>query len=353
MRFPWKTAAGVALVLLFVAWRFRTPKEIDPLPESRVLQTVVLDATSYTIADDGNIYRTNPRSGRWSYVETAFDPEVVARSYARQGETIFRCDPNDSSVRFPVLKRFADGFEDVPEGAAGLRRLIGAERLWTELTLQSPKTPRVSDYVDLRRRILSGEADFLDASVAPSTERAHSGKASLKCHCPAKTSSMICAKASLSTSLVYFEEGEDVWYQAWYYVAGDVRPFTLVDLEADLVHNSPGIRVMLYDDGEMGVELKAASKPQFRQKGDVKVKFPTDRWVQATWHVHLDSGADGRVRLWQDDRLIVDAKGQTHPFRTAVYNSLEVGVSAHSFGDRPTTLFVDDVLLTTEPLRKD
>lgn len=353
MRFPWKTAACTALVLLCFFWRSRTPKEVDPLPESRVLQTIVIDAAAYKIADDGNIYRTNPRSGRWSYVETAFDPNVVARSYVREGATIFRCDPNRSSERYPVTRRFSEGFEDVPDGTPGLRRLIGAERMWTELTLQSPQTPKVSDYVALRRKILSGEADFLDASVAPSTERAHSGKASLKCICPAKTSSMICAKASLSNSLVYFEEGDDVWYQAWYYVAGDVRPFTLVDLEADLVHNAPGIRVMLYDEGEMGVELKAADKPQYRQKGDAKVKFPTDRWVQATWHLHLDSGANGRVRLWQDDRLIVDATGQTHPFRTAVYNSLEVGISAHSFGDRPATLYVDDVLLTTTPLRKD
>jgi hypothetical protein len=220
------------------------------------------------------------------------------------------------------------------------------------LTLQSPKAPQVSDYVALRQQILRGEADFLDASIAPSRDRAHSGELSLKCYCPARSSSMICAKASLSNTLVYFVEGDDVWYQAWYYIAGKVRPFTLVDLEADLVHSSPGIRVMLYDEVEMGVELKAANKPQYRQSGGKKVHFPTDRWVLVTWHVHLDSGADGRVRLWQDDQ-IVDAAGQTLPFRTAIYNSLEVGISAHSFGDQPATLYVDDVMVTTKPLRKE
>ena len=33
------------------------------------------------------------------------------------------------------------------------------------------------------------------------------------------------------------------------------------------------------------------------------------------------------------------------------YNSLEVGISAHSFGDTSAELFVDDVLLTTTRLR--
>lgn len=353
MRFPWRVGACIALALLCIAWSLRTSHEIDPLPESQVLQTLALDGTSYKIADNGSVYRVDPHSGRWSYVQTAFEPERVAKSYAREGETIFRCDPDQTSIRIPVVRHFSDGFEGVPEGIAGLRRLIGEERMWSELTLQSPKTPQVSDYVALRRRILGGEAGFLDASVAPSRERAHSGEASLKCYCPAKTNSMICAKASLSNSLVYFVEGDDVWYQAWYYVEGNVRPFTLVDLEADLVHNSPGIRVMLYDEGEMGVELKAANKPQYRQSGDKKVKFPTDRWVQVTWQVHLETGSGGHLRLWQDDQLILDAAGQTLPFRTAIYNSLEVGISAHSFGDQPATLYVDDVLVTTKPLRKD
>jgi hypothetical protein len=33
-----------------------------------------------------------------------------------------------------------------------------------------------------------------------------------------------------------------------------------------------------------------------------------------------------------------------------MYDSLEVGISAHSFGDEPATLFVDEVRITTEPL---
>lgn len=351
MRMPWRIAVFVGLVALVMLWGLkRSPAEIDPLPDAQVIQTVSLDANSYKLAENGIVYRVNPDSGRWSYVDTAFDPNVVARAYARVGETIYRCDPDQADRRFPVLRHFADGFEDVPEGVDGLRCLIGEERWWTELTLQSPLAPDVPDYVALRQRILRGEAGFLDAKVAPSRARAHAGASSLRCFCPAKSPSMICAKASLSNSLVYFVEGDDVWYQAWYYIEGSVRPFTLVDLEADLVQSSPGIRVMLFDEGELGVELKALQKPHYRQAGDKKVSFPTDRWVQVTWHMHLSAGARGRVRLWQDDQLLVDAVGQTLPFRTAIYNNLEVGISAHTFGDQPATVYVDDLLITTKLL---
>jgi hypothetical protein len=350
MRRYWRVAVGVALVSAGVFWRLKQPAEIDPLPDAQIIQTVALDADSYKLADNGQVYRVNPGSGRWSYVATAFDPQVVARAYAREGETIYRCDPDQPQRRFPVLRQFADGFEDVPEGAAGLRRLIGEERMWTEFTPQSPLAPDVPDYVALRQRILGGESDFLDASVAPSRARARTGVSSLKCFCPAKSPAMICAKASLSNALVYFVEGDDVWYQAWYYIEGSVRPFTLVDLEADLAQSAPGIRLMLFDEGELGVELKAMHKPMYRQAAEGKVTFPTDRWVKVTWYVRLDSEVSGRVRVWQDDRLVVDATGQTLPFRTAVYNNLEVGISAHSFGDQPATLYVDDVQVTTKAL---
>ena len=59
---------------------------------------------------------------------------------------------------------------------------------------------------------------------------------------------------------------------------------------------------------------------------------------------------EGHVQVWQDEQLIGEAHGPTLPFRGMMYDSLEVGISAHSFGDQPATLFVDDVRITTEPL---
>lgn len=222
--------------------------------------------------------------------------------------------------------------------------------MWTEVTLQSPRTPTVPEYVALRKRILKENADFLDDRVEPTSEQAHSGKQSLKCVCPAKSSAMICSKASLSTEIIYFKQGQEVWYRAWYRIDGPVRPLTLVDLESSMVKESPGIRVMLFGDGELGAELKALDKPTFRQHLDKRKLFPVNRWVEVIWNLHLDETDKGRVRLWQDGELVVDATGPTLPFRTAFYNSLEVGISAHSRSDAPTALFVDDILVTHKPL---
>ena len=68
--------------------------------------------------------------------------------------------------------------------------------------------------------------------------------------------------------------------------------------------------------------------------------------MKVKWHIYLHPD-DGHVQIWQDDQLVVDGRGPTLPFRGAVYDSLEIGISAHSFGDQTATLFVDDVSVKT------
>lgn len=335
--------AGFLAVLVL-----RGPVEVPAYPKARVLRETNLDGVPHVLTDDGNVFRVISERGTWTWVDRVFDPEEIARHLVREGKAAFRVDP-DSGRRYELQKEFAEGFEEVPEGVDGLRSLIGEDRKWTEFTLQTPRTPTVSDYVALRQEILNARAGFLDASVAPSMLHAHSGRQSLRCLCPAKSPGMICAKASLGTGFLFFEQGEHFWFQAWFRIAGSTRPFTLADLEGREVKNSPGIRLMLFDGRELGVELKALEKPKYRQAPEAKVLFPTDQWVRVTWHVLLHPD-QGQVQVWQDDRLVIDRHGPTLPFRGMMYDSLEVGISAHSFGDQPATLFVDDLRITTEPL---
>lgn len=334
--------------LLLAAWA-RQPKEIPAYPGNRVLRSAVLDGVSYKLADDGNVFRVIEERGTWTWVDRIFDPEQIAQQFVKEGDEIVTIDL-ETGKRYPLLKHFEDGFEAIPEGVEGLRSLIGEERQWTELTLQSPQTPSVADYVALRRRILHENASFLDASVAPSKLQAHSGQLSLHCICPAKTARMICTKASIGTGLVGFEQGDDLWFQAWFRVHGKTRPFTLVDIEGRHVKESPGIRLMLFDGQYLGVELKALNKPKYKQDNANLVPFPMDQWVEVTWHVQLHPD-EGQVQVWQDKQQIVDARGPTLPFAGMLYNNLEVGISAHSFGNEPAELFVDDVLITTNALR--
>ncbi len=46
--------------------------------------------------------------------------------------------------------------------------------------------------------------------------------------------------------------------------------------------------------------------------------------------------------------LIIDRRGQTLPFAGAVYDSLEIGLSAHSFGPETAILYVDDLFISAE-----
>lgn len=334
--------------LLFAAWT-KQPQEIPAYSEERVLRSAVHDGIAYKLVDDGNVFRVIDERGTWTWVDRIFDPEQIARQFVKEGDKLVVIQ-SETGKRYPLLKHFQDGFEAVPEGADGLRSLFGEERQWTELTLQSPLTPSVEDYVALRRRILQENASFLDASVAPSKLQAHSGQLSLRCLCPAKTNRMICTKASIGTGLVGFEQGDDLWFQAWFRIHGKTCPFTLVDIEGRHVKESPGIRLMLFDGQYLGAELKALNKPKYQQVNSHRVPFPTDQWVEVTWHVLLHPDA-GHVQVWQDSEQIIEARGPTLPFAGIFYNNLEVGISAHSFGDEPAELFVDDVLVTTNALR--
>ena len=101
-----------------------------------------------------------------------------------------------------------------------------------------------------------------DNRIKVSRETAHSGSSSLKCYC-ALLSGIITAKASLTTSLMHFVKGDDVWFSGWYLVPeGAGLPLTLVDLESTWINEHPGMRIMLDPPGFLMAELKWAHKPR-------------------------------------------------------------------------------------------
>lgn len=124
---------------------------------------------------------------------------------------------------------------------------------------------------------------------------------------------------------------------------------TLIDLESEFVQEHPGIRLRIFDDGALGVELKALSKPQYRQAPEKRIAFPKDQWVCVRVHFHL-SPTDGKMEIWQDGVKVLDKAGTTLPFRSAIYNSLEIGISAHGNPEDSCTLFVDDIRCSSKEL---
>lgn len=320
---------------------------IAPMADDRVEMTVSIDGEEYKLADDGNVYRMVDGGSRWSYHATVFNPQEILSAYVTEDGRNFRVSP-ETGKRYETFQSFSESFEDLEVGTAGLRELVREERnRWGSFTLQSPLAPTVPQYVELRRKLMLGESDFLDASVAPSRERAFQGDVSLKCVATAKPDEMVTTKSSLSTPLVYFKNGDDFWFEAHYFVEG-ARPMTLMDLECEFLAAHSGIRVCIFETGHLGAELKALDKPKFRQAESKAIEFPLDRWVHVRVHLGL-STKEGAIQIWQDDVKVIDTTGTTLPFRSAIYNSLEIGISAHSFGDKDCTLFVDDVRISPTP----
>ncbi len=272
-----------------------------------------------------------------------YDKDFYEKNYEVENGRIYRKDFS-TGKRYPVKRYFNDGFENVTT----IRDLIGTERGWTNFTLQSPEAPTVADYNKLRHQILNGERGFLDNRIEPSSEQAHSGQQSLKTLAVAPDSSMVCTKASLHTTLLHFVKGDDVWFSAWYYFEKIGEFNTLMDLETTFVRNHPGMRIRL-SHGYLDFELaKWVPKYIYRQpKGD-RIPFPIARWVHVKVHLLLSDKEDGIVQLWQDDKLIIDQRGQTLPFAKAVYNDLEIGLSAHSAGPGSAILYVDDLIISVE-----
>jgi hypothetical protein len=322
----------------------QSSKAIDPPNESEVELTVVEKGVTYKLYRAA-LWRVNPRSGQWEFMEPMYDPDFYAKNYAERDGAIFRKAANGDLV--PVRRQFADGFEH----AKPVRELIGMDTGWTAFTLQSPKAPSVSDYVRQRKLILKGQSGFLDNRVETSGDVVHSGKRALKTFSVSPSRAMVCAKASLDTELLHFVKGDDVWFSGWYFVPeGSGMPFTVMDLETTWFKESPGIRIMLADDKYAMFELKWGAKPKYRQPKGREVVFPAAKWVHLKAHLKLSEKSDGVIQLWQDGAKIVDARGQTLPLACTIYNSLEIGVTAHNDRNRPTTLYVDDIAISDQPI---
>ncbi len=342
----WEIALVAGLTLTMLGCR--PSSSVTPFPSERIEQSIKLEGDRFFLIDDGNAYREVDPGVSWEYHTTVFNPEEIRTAYVEENGEIFRVAP-DTGKRFKVLRDFSESFEDQGFGIPGLIQLLKEERQkWGSVTLQSPRAPSVGDYVELRRRIVEEHNDFLDARVEPTTSKSRNGQASLKCFAPPRTDAMITCKSSISSPLLYFKNGDHFWFKGYYWIE-DHYPMTIADLECEFTAEHSGIRVRIYEDGALGVELKALAKPQFRQLQGSEVRFPKQQWVCVRVHFEL-SPDEGAIEVWQDDQQVLKTFGCTLPFRSAIYNSLELGISAHSSTQHECTLFVDDVTISSNPL---
>ncbi|MEQ2009458.1 MAG: heparin lyase I family protein [Limisphaerales bacterium] len=343
------SAAIVLTMVLGAAACFITKQHaasIEPLPESEVETTMTDHGTTYKLCH-GNLYRVNTGTGKWQFVQQFYEPDYFAKNYAERDGTIFRKVGNGELV--PVKRSFAEDFEDTRR----LADLLSLKRGWTSCELQSPKAPTVKEYVKLRNRILKGESDFLDNRIEPTGEVVHGGKTALKTVSMPPSRGMVTAKSSLSTELLHFVKGDDVWVSIWCYVpTGSGVPFTVLDLETTWISQQPGLRIAISDGKYACFQLKWAGSAYYRQPKGKEVTFPLGQWVNLKAHLKLSEKDDGVIQLWQDGQKIIDSRGQTLVLAHAIYNSLEIGLSAYNEKDKTATLYMDDVSISDQPMKE-
>jgi hypothetical protein len=333
---------GVVVVLSFS----HTGDSEHPPEVSNIIATTTTqigDETFFSV--DGKAYKLRDgdayeyKNGSYVFWKNLYPKDFVQKTWKTENGVLYVY--SSSGDRYVVRRDFADGFENIREGARGLSDLINEERQWTFATFMSPATPDLPQGAKHTKRILEG-GDFLDVRVEPSSERAHTGNQSLRMSTP--RSSMELEKASIETSFVHFVKGDEFWYSGWYYLEKG-KPHTLMDLESSYIEGGPGFRLWLSDDLQPGFELKWGEKPMYFSN----VTLPSHKWVQLKLHLKLTDTQDGIAELWMDGEKILEKQMQTLPFADVVLDRVELGLTAIK-GSVATELFMDDILISHNPL---
>jgi hypothetical protein len=186
---------------------------------------------------------------------------------------------------------------------------------------------------------LDGSCSFVDNRIDLLEDPINAANHLIKFTSVAPSPQMVTSKASMETSLFFAEKGDEVWYEADYFIESGM-PFTLMDLENQWFEESPGIRVFIDESQALAVELKYGSKPTYYQNEVTKVSFPVGEWVNVKVNFLLDEGTAGLIQVWQDNVLIIDTTGKTLPTYNSVQTNLEVGITASSVA---TVLYMDNI----------
>ena len=268
------------------------------------------------VGEDGVQYAV---VGEWLYRDGTSHLEPVVRLYDRAEVAAAFVERDGRLLRrsgdalFPVVDELKAGFDAVD----GLGDLVSADGPFHGIVLRESGAPAEDDHYWGTRCVLEApcqpEGGFLSGGGVVSFVAAPAGDIGV-------------AKASLEQRLLHGAAGDEMRVTARVRFH-DPLPYSIIDLESTFLVGHPGIRLIL-DRGALAVELKWGSKPVWRQPQPVPV--PLDRWVEVEWRVVLDSGPDGTVELWQDGSRVLSARGQTLPLDDTIYDSLEVGVTAHS-----------------------
>ncbi len=179
----------------------------------------------------------------------------------------------------------------------------------------------------------------------------HSGTRSLRCHASGTVGRNV-SKASVQKQRIGWKEGDVVLVQAWFYIEGNLENLFILDIEDPAyISYSPGIRLMISKEGYLMVERGKMGLSTITQPADSRLVFPTGEWVKINYEIKFSQHRKGYVKLWQNDKLILEAHNITTMPEDFLYNTLgtsglytnfEIGITANG-GNGPSTLYLDDL----------
>ena len=273
---------------------------------------------------------------RSTFAAQFFTPGFFEQNYVRTPTSISA--KLDDGTLLPLFESFVEDFEG-HENALDMIILDPEDRtrFYSSFTLQSPSAKTVSEYVDLRQCILDGSCDFIDNRFDLVADPEAPDNTVLKLFSVAPTSDMVTAKTSISSTLVAFEKGDDFWFEGRFFIEGEL-PTTIADFESSHFVSGPGPR-LIFKGSHLAVENKFGSELTYRQQAGGEVNFPTNEWVTVKVHLLYDE-ENGKIEVWQDGVLIIDATGQNIPVDFWLQDGIEVGISATS---SETSMYLDDL----------
>lgn len=293
------------------------------------------------IYDNGEAYLID--NGDCTFIAQYFIPGFFEETYVRTDSGT--CIILDANNVFKPFRNHEIDFEGITDKLdLIIENESQTDRIFTNFTLQSPSAKTVNEYVALQNCILDGSCDFIDNRFDFAESPTESGNQVLRFFSVAPTADMVTAKSSIVSSLVFFEKGDDFWFEAMYYVDGPL-PTTIADFESSFFEGSPGPRLIFREDN-LVVENKFGDKLNFVQTAGQEITFPTEQWIKIKVHLRYDEN-NGIIQVWQDDVLIIDTSGQNIPLNIWVQNRLEIGITAT---DNETTLYMDNIRISDEPI---
>lgn len=311
----------------------------DCKAKGAILETFITrEGKEVYIFENGALFVNN--NGSCEFLLQYFDPNFLSSNYKVDATGKFLIT---SSGLFPVKNEFIDNVEPYSVFTDLFVKSIADTHLyWSSFTLQSPAAQTVSDYVTLRKCILTGTCTFIDNKIELSADPVSVTNQVLKFTSVAPTASMVTAKASIASEISFFDKGSDLWFQADYYIESG-EPFSIVDFENSYFDEGPGPRVVIRNN-VFSVENKFGAKIEYFQSSPVKI--PIKKWFTVKVHLKFNNMAAGIIELWQDGIQVISATGINLPTSNSIQNRVEVGVTATSVG---CVLLMDNIKISSLP----